>query len=270
MLAEARESDDLGLAALGTLLGAQVEENGGELATAIASSRRAYELSLSLGDVWLQSTAAQALANLYSQHGDTGQAIEWADKSQQGMNALQANGDLQQLSWLIAMNQLETAPEKARGIFEGFVAQSAEDLGPDYVDLRSIGWAGLAELALREGSTDDGLGLYRKSVDAFGREKGRMAPWYVIVSGACLCAHVDAGSTEMSYLGMLVRRVRTRVLVSSRTRREFMDMPVAGAALIVGAVMVTASREGRETPVAEPTSRPASAARRETRADPTG
>ena len=176
MLAEARESDDLGLAALGTLLGAQVEENGGELATAIASSRRAYELSLSLGDVWLQSTAAQALANLYSQHGDTGQAIEWAEKSQQGMNALQANGDLQQLSWLIAMNQLETAPEKARGIFEGFVAQSAEDLGPDYVDLRSIGWAGLAEIALGEGSTDDGLGLYRQVGRCLRAGKGADGP----------------------------------------------------------------------------------------------
>ena len=46
---------------------------------------------------------------------------------------------------------------------------------------------------------------------------------------------------------------------------------LVGAALIVGAVAVTASREGRqEAPVREPTSRPASAAPRETRADPTG
>ena len=46
---------------------------------------------------------------------------------------------------------------------------------------------------------------------------------------------------------------------------------LAGAALIVGAVVVTASREGRgEASVREPTSRPVSAAPRETRADPTG
>lgn len=46
---------------------------------------------------------------------------------------------------------------------------------------------------------------------------------------------------------------------------------LVGAALIVGAVAVTASREGRqEAPVRGPTSRPASAAPRETRADPTG
>jgi drug/metabolite transporter (DMT)-like permease len=46
---------------------------------------------------------------------------------------------------------------------------------------------------------------------------------------------------------------------------------LAGAALIVGAVAVTASREGRtDAPAPKPTSRPASVAPRETRADPTG
>jgi predicted ATPase/DNA-binding SARP family transcriptional activator len=232
MLAEARESDDLGLAALGALLGAQVEENGGELDTAIASSRRAYDLSLPLGDVWMQSTSAQALANLYSQHGDTERALEWAETSRAGMNALHASSDLQQLSWVIAMNEIGSAPEEARGIFDSFVAQNDEDLGPDFADLRSIGWAGLAELAIGAGHTDEGIELYRTSVDSFGREKGRMAPWYVIMAAACLCAHARAGSTESAYLDTLAHRVRIRVLVSSRTRREFMDLPVMGASIV--------------------------------------
>lgn len=230
MLAGFRESADDGLAALGALLGAQVEENAGELGQAIVSSLHAHELSVPLGDVWLQSTAAQGIANLYSQRGDTEQALEWAEKSRQGMNALQANGDLQQLSWLIAMNELPTAPEKAQATFEAFVAQSEEELGSDYVDLRSIGCAGLAEIALGEGRAD-GLDLYRKAVDAFGRGKGRMAPWYVIVSASSLCAHVRAGSTDQPYIAAIARRIRSRVLASSRTRQEFMDMPVAGAAL---------------------------------------
>ena len=46
---------------------------------------------------------------------------------------------------------------------------------------------------------------------------------------------------------------------------------LVGAALIVGAVAVTVSREGRRRRRSrEPTSRPASAAPRGTRADPTG
>jgi predicted ATPase/DNA-binding SARP family transcriptional activator len=234
ILAEARNSADDGVASLGALLGAQLEENGGELATAIASSHRAYDLSESVGDVWLQSTAAQALANLHSQRGETEKALEWARRSREGMNALQANGDLQQLNWVIAMNELRTAPENARGTFESFVAQSEEDLGPDFADLRSIGWAGLGEIALGEGRTADGLALYRRSVDAFGRENGRMAPWYLIVASACIGAHVLAGAAESqaAYLENLVQRVRIRVLVSSRMRREFMDLPVAGASLV--------------------------------------
>ncbi|WP_349899296.1 ATP-binding protein [Parafrigoribacterium soli] len=234
ILAEARTSADNGMAALGALLGAQLEENGGELETAIVSSRRAYDLSESAGDVWLQSTAAQALANLHSQRAETEQALEWAAKSRDGMNALQANGDLQQLSWVIAMNELRATPENARGTFESFVAQSDEDLGADFADLRSIGWAGLAEIALADGRVADGLALYRRSIDAFSRDKGRMAPWYIIVASACISAHVFAGAagTESTYLEDLVRRVRIRVLVSSRTRREFMDLPVAGASLV--------------------------------------
>jgi len=232
ILAEARASSDTNLASLAALLGAQLEENGGELATALASSRRAYDLSLPLGDVWMQSTSAQALANLYSQHGDTERALEWAETSRAGMNALQASSDLQQLSWVIAMNEIGSAPEKARGIFDSFVAQNDEDLGPDFADLRSIGWAGLAELAIGAGHTDEGLELYRTSVDSFGREKGRMAPWYVIMAAACLCAHARAGSADSAYLDTLAHRVRIRVLVSSRTRREFMDLPVMGASIV--------------------------------------
>jgi len=232
ILAEARASSDTNLASLAALLGAQLEENGGEPATALASSRRAYDLSLPLGDVWMQSTSAQALANLYSQHGDTERALEWAETSRAGMNALQASSDLQQLSWVIAMNEIGSAPEKARGIFDSFVAQNDEDLGPDFADLRSIGWAGLAELAIGAGHTNEGLELYRTSVDSFGREKGRMAPWYVIMAAACLCAHARAGSADSAYLDTLAHRVRIRVLVSSRTRREFMDLPVMGASIV--------------------------------------
>jgi hypothetical protein len=247
LLAEYRESANAGVATLSTIMGAQLEENAGEVELAIASSRHAYDLAVQLEDVWMQATAAQGLASLYSQHGVTDLALEWAEKSRQGMSALQANGDLQQLSWLIAMNQLPTAPARARVTFEALVSDSAEELGADYVDLRSIGWAGLAEIALGEGRIDDGLRLYRHSVDTFGQGHGRAAPWFSLTAGGCVCAHVRAGSDDQPYIEALARRIRTRLLVSTRLREELADMPVSGAAITGLSAWVLSPGRSRST-----------------------
>ena len=113
-------------------------------------------------------------------------------------------------------------------------------------------------------------------LDGSALEPGPLAAWaYLAVAGSVVGFSAYAwllGNAPISqvvthqYVNPLVAVVLGALILDERPGPE----TLAGAALIVGAVMVTASREGRETPVAEPTSRPASAARRETRADPTG
>ncbi len=227
-----QKSTDEGLVALSSLIVAQLHENAGELENAIASSRRAFEVAGPLGDVWLQSTAAQGLANLHSQQGDTVRALEWAEKSRQGLSALQANGDLQQLSWLIALNQLPTTPDAARATFDAFVAEGDQALGFDYLDLRSIGWAGLAEIALGEGRAEQGREFYRNAVNAFHYSRGRMAPWNTIATTGCLCAYVFTDSTEQLYIDGLARRIRSKLLATRRVMQVITDMPVAGTAVV--------------------------------------
>jgi predicted ATPase/DNA-binding SARP family transcriptional activator len=256
LLAEYQGSPNAWLAALCTLIGAQFDENAGFADRAIASSLRAHDIANTIGDVWLQATAATSLTSLYSQSGRFELAISWAERSRQGLDALQANGDLQQLSWVTALNELSSGKaERARPIF---VTEDDESLGSDYLDLRSIGWVGLAEIAMIEGRTGDGLDLYRRSIEVFDRH-GQMAPWYSIVVAGCISAHVHAGmggtadaAARTAWVDAIARRTRARLLAIHRPRPKFVDMPVTGAALLgISAWLLWPGREDSSAAASE-------------------
>jgi len=108
-------------------------------------------------------------------------------------------------------------------------------------------------------------------------EAGPLAAWvYLTVVGSVIGFSAYAwllGNAPISqvvthqYVNPLVAVALGALILHERPGPE----TLVGAALIVGSVAVTASREGRrDAPVGAPTSRPASAAPRETRADPTG
>jgi drug/metabolite transporter (DMT)-like permease len=114
-------------------------------------------------------------------------------------------------------------------------------------------------------------------LDGSSLEPAPLAAWaYLTVVGSVIGFSAYAwllGNAPISqvvthqYVNPLVAVVLGALILDERPG----PATLAGAALIVGAVAVTASREGRsQAPVREPTSRPASAAPRETRADPTG
>ena len=114
-------------------------------------------------------------------------------------------------------------------------------------------------------------------LDGSSLQAGPLAAWaYLAVVGSVIGFSAYSwllGNAPISqvvthqYVNPLVAVVLGALILDERPG----PATLVGAALIVGAVAVTASREGRqEAPVRAPTSRPASAAPRETRADPTG
>ncbi|MEO7124360.1 MAG: BTAD domain-containing putative transcriptional regulator [Lacisediminihabitans sp.] len=244
-----RTSSDIRVASIGTLFRSQLAENAGEPGLAMSEAQRAYDLALQLGNIWLAATAAQSLANLYSQRGKAEQALDWAARSERAMGELQASGDLQQLSWLIAMNETALGKtERARTIFTTFTTSDADRLGDDLMDLHSIGWAGLAEIALVDGLDQEALSLYRTASETFTPGANRGAPWFALVTTAAVCLHLAAGASEKVWAERAARRLRTRLLVTERMQTGFVDIPVAGSAVLGVSVWLTSRDQALLSP----------------------
>jgi len=140
-----------------------------------------------------------------------------------------------------------------------FVASAYEMLG---------GGAVLLVAAIAAGELGD--------LDSAAFEPGPLAAWvYLTIVGSVIGFSAYAwllGNAPISqvvthqYVNPLVAVALGALILDERPGPE----TLVGAALIVGSVAVTVRREGGEEPARGPTSRPASAAPRETRADPTG
>jgi len=140
---------------------------------------------------------------------------------------------------------------------DAFVASAYEMLG---------GGAVLVVAAIAAGELRD--------LDGSALQPGPLAAWvYLTIMGSVIGFSAYAwllGNAPISqvvthqYVNPLVAVVLGALVLDERPG----PATLVGAALIVGAVVVTVSREGRTTPA--PTSRSASVAPRETRADPTG
>ena len=140
-----------------------------------------------------------------------------------------------------------------------FVASAYEMLG---------GGAVLLVAAIASGELSD--------LDGAALEPGPLAAWaYLTVVGSVIGFSAYAWLLRHAPISQVVTHQYVNPLVAVALGALILDErpgpeTLVGAALIVGAVVVTASREGRGAPARAPTSRPASAAPRETRADPTG
>jgi drug/metabolite transporter (DMT)-like permease len=140
-----------------------------------------------------------------------------------------------------------------------FVASAYEMLG---------GGAVLLVAAIAAGELGD--------LDSAAFEPGPLAAWiYLTIVGSVIGFSAYAwllGNAPISqvvthqYVNPLVAVALGALILDERPGPE----TLLGAALIVGSVAVTVRREGAEEPTRAATSRPASAAPRETRADPTG
>ncbi len=243
LLEEYCSSADPGLAAMGNLIRAQVQENEGDLDEGLETARRSYEKGLEAEDTWTIASAAQALAQLHSQLAHPREALEWARRAYEGLAELQAAGDLRQLDWLIAANSIASGDlERGREVLDRYLAEEVDRTGFDYVDYYGIGYGGLAEIALAQGDLAEGTHLYHQAVgvytgdDAAQRETV-MNPWLTILTTAQLAARLRAHAEDPGLLSWTdtdeeARRLRLRVLVNVRLSPPYIDKPVVGTGLL--------------------------------------
>src|SRR6185437_4450328 len=170
--------------------------------------------------------AAQSIAQSHSQLAHPAQALEWAQRAYDRMALLQADGDLRQLDWLIAMNAIsvgETA--RARRLLERYLAAEVDRRGFDFVDYYAIGHAGMAEIALAEGDLAQSVRLYDDAIDVFAEESASsrmsLSPWRTMMGAARLVARLRVHATEPALVDWAgtdaaAADLRIRTLVTSR------------------------------------------------------
>lgn len=233
VLADHRVSDDPLVAGFANVMTAQFCENDGQIDRATHFAQIAYENATRSGDSWLTSMAAQSLAQLHSQRARPAEALKWAHAAEPALRALDAEDDLRQLDWLIAVNEIASGhPEIAKATLERLAAADAESAGFDYADLRSIGFSGLAEIAASAGDIDEARRLYARARDVFRDVRQRGAPWSLTVTSAYVAISVRAGAPNEPQTRTICRRLRTQILVSHRLRATYSDRPVLGSGLL--------------------------------------
>jgi drug/metabolite transporter (DMT)-like permease len=162
---------------------------------------------------------------------------------------------LASMSWSLG----SFASRRLRVPADPFVAAAYEMLG---------GGAVLVAAATLTGELGD--------LDGADLQAGSLAAWaYLTIAGSVVGFSAYAWLLGHAPISQVVTHQYVNPLVAVALGALILDerpgvATLAGAALIVGAVVVTVSREGRGAPAPAPTSLRASVAPRETRADPTG
>ena len=255
LLADFSRSADPGLAAMGSLLTAQLQENAGELDQGLVTAAHAHAKALEADDAWSIASAAQALAQLHSQLAHPREALEWAERAHAGLALLQATGDLRQLDWLIAVNSISAGDiERGRELLENYLYEEVDRTGFDYVDYYGIGFAGMAEIALAEGDFTEGVRLYDEAIGVYlddsSVERDAVAnPWLTILGAALVAARLRAQEVDPDLLdradtAAAARRLRTRVLVNGRLNPPYLDKPVIGTGLLGFAIWMLDAEVG--------------------------
>ncbi|ARJ04805.1 SARP family transcriptional regulator [Cnuibacter physcomitrellae] len=227
---EALDSADPHTVLLGSLASASSAENDGRSEEAERLARRAVSTAVSLGDTWGESMASLLLSQLHSQSGHPAEAIDWAHRARRGMLLLGAENDLRQLDWMIAINDVALGDlDEAEGLFEEVLTSSGSH---DEVELRSIGLAGLAEIARARGDRAGALDLYRRSLSSYGSARAKASPWFRLGLASTLATMADDDLADPGDSAILARRLRARTLASLRSSRSFVDRPVLGSSAV--------------------------------------
>lgn len=237
---EALASADPHTVLLGSLASASSAENDGRTEEAALLARRAVSTAVSLGDTWGESMASLLLSQLQSQSGHPVEAIEWARRARRGMVLLGADNDLRQLDWMIAINDVSLGElDEAERLFEEVIRDPGRN---DEVELRSIGLAGLAEIAHARGDRTGALSLYRRSIDSYESAREKASPWFRMALASTLAIMSDDDLADPRDAAALARRLRGRTLAGLRWSPLFVDRPVLGSSIVGLGVWIGAQR----------------------------
>lgn len=243
-----QRSQDPGTASFGFLIGAQLMENTGDIAASMALSHSGFQAAVAAEDTWSQGMAAQSLAQLHSEAAQPRESLTWAERARPLLASLQASDDLRQLDWLVAINQVAVGEtDAARPMLEFLAHADRDEVGFDSTDLRAIGTAGLAELAIVDGNLDEALALYRAAAGVFDRAAATGAPWFLAIGAGAIAVAVRSGRVNEAGTIADVRRLRVRLLVSRRVRLALLDHPITGTGMLGLAIWLLAADRAEAT-----------------------
>ncbi|UJP11308.1 hypothetical protein L2X99_07230 [Microbacterium sp. KUDC0406] len=213
------------------LLLSQSEENDGEAEAAMHAARSAWERARRLGERWAEGMAADLAAQLAAQTGQAEDALVWLDRAAEVFREYDAQDQLSQQAWVRggALLCLGRTAE-ARPLFQRLVDEGG--LSQDGLELTSIGLYGLAEADLLEGDLQSASDSFTAAMRSFAEPATRRSPWYLMAMSGYLSAAVRSLGSTSDEVAIWERRLRTRTIAACRHRREAVDRPVLGTALM--------------------------------------
>jgi predicted ATPase/DNA-binding SARP family transcriptional activator len=243
-----RTSDDPAVASFALLISSQLAENSGRIDDGLADSELAYTKAELARDVWTLGTAAQNLAQLHSERGDHEEVLVWAERARDNLVQLNAREDLRQLDWLVAINEVALGRlDAARDAFEQLTRLQGDKESFDWNDLKAIGFAGLAEVAVVEDELAEAERLYAAAEQTWGDPPAGFAPWYYGAAAGLLAVSARAGHVDDPRNLRVARRIRSRLRRDRRMREGMIDLPITGVAAVGLAVWLLApERDGAD------------------------
>ncbi|MFC4139076.1 MULTISPECIES: BTAD domain-containing putative transcriptional regulator [unclassified Microbacterium] len=213
------------------ILMSQASENDGEPDAAMRAARSAWERARRIGERWAEGLAADLAAQLAAQTGDAEDALVWLDRAAEVFREYDAQDQLSQQEWVRGGALLclgRTAD--ARPLFQRLVDEGG--LSQDGLELTSIGVYGLAEADLVDGDLVSASEYFAAAMRAFAEPSPRRSPWYLMAMSGYLAAAVRSLGLAADEVAVWERRLRTRTIAACRQRREGVDRPVLGTALM--------------------------------------
>ncbi|VXB04046.1 Predicted ATPase [Microbacterium sp. 8M] len=228
--AEPEESDPWALLTADVLLSHRAE-NDGEAEVAMEAARRAWQRARGLGERWAEGMAADLAAQLAAQSARPLEAMTWMERATAVFEEFDAQDQINHQEWVRGGVLLCLGRSgEARALFTRLIQEGG--LSQDGVELASIGLYGLAEAELLDGRTANAADAFARAMAAFADPAHRRSPWYLMALAGYVSVAARSLGVAESELLVWERRLRTRTIAACRLRREGVDRPVLGTALL--------------------------------------
>lgn len=213
------------------LLRSHAAENDGEPDEAMTAARSGWDRARALGERWAEGMAADLAAQLAAQSGQVQEAGVWLERAAAVFSEYDAQDQLNHQEWvrggvLLCLGRADDA----RTLFQHLIDEGG--LSQDGVELTSIGAYGLAEADLLDGDRASAAASFHRALSSFAQPETRRSPWFLMALSGYLSAAVRSLELPRDDLVIWERRLRTRTIATCRHRREGVDRPVLGTALL--------------------------------------
>ncbi|WP_402841540.1 ATP-binding protein [Microbacterium sp. GXS0129] len=213
------------------LLRSHAAENDGQPEEAMIAARSGWERARALGERWAEGMAADLAAQLAAQSADATEAMVWLGRAAEVFREYDAQDQLNHQEWvrggaLLCLGQADDA----RQLFQHLIDEGG--LSQDGLELTSIGAYGLAEADLLDGDLVSAAASFDRALASFALPETRRSPWFLMALSGYLSAALRSLDLPREDVAIWERRLRTRTIAVCRQRREGVDRPVLGTALL--------------------------------------